>query len=287
MNSTFDTFADVFATPANGLSTGLPQLDRIAPLGPGNLAVLVGASGVGKSRIARHIADTVACTHQRGALTVSAPTTMDALDSSLAFRLPAVVVVDPLTALLDLDNPLAGPVTAAADPASGLGHGLPPRPLTRRAAAERTRITDGPAAGVPGLGAPGLEDQPEQHPVHPAELGRMAEQLRDLARLHHVPIVVCHRYSPIRDSVTSQIVSTEAANPLLDQADVVAVVRVLADPRQVGVELLRNRLGPVTNLRLPLPHDLPAATGDTAVTPAARETTDGVIPAPRTAHQRS
>jgi energy-coupling factor transporter ATP-binding protein EcfA2 len=238
--TTFETIADIFATRTHGLCTGLPQLDRIAPLGPGHLAVLIGASGVGKSRVAHHIADTVGCTHERGALVVSTSTSIDALDSTLAFRTPAVVAVDPLTALVDADSPLGGPVVAAADPASGLAT-IPAAGTVHRAH----------RAGRPDSG-----DHVEQHPVHPAELGRIAEQLRELARRHHVPIVVCHRYSPIRDSVTGQIVSTEAANPLLDQADVVGVVRVLADPQQVGLELLRNRLGPVTQLRLPLP--LPA-----------------------------
>lgn len=269
--TTFETIADVFATRGNGLSTGLPQLDRIAPLGPGHLAVLVGASGVGKSRIARHITHTVDCTHERGTLTVSAPTTIDALDSTLAFRTPATMVIDPLTALVDTDNLLVGPLTAAADPASGLDHGLPG--TLGNPARARAATGNASSAGEPHV---------EQHPVHPAELGRIAEQLRELARRHHLPILVCHRYSPIRDSVTGQIVSTEAANPLLDQADIVAVVRVLADPHQVGLELLRNRLGPTVNLRLPLP--LPQDTDDV---PDDGGGSADFVPAPRSPHANS
>jgi energy-coupling factor transporter ATP-binding protein EcfA2 len=244
--TSFETIADLFATPrTGGLSTGLPQLDRIAPLGPGHLAVLIGASGVGKSRVAGHIADTVHSTHERGVLMVTEPTSIDELDASVARRAPALVTVDPLTALLDVDSPLAGPARAAADPASGL---VAPASVSSRG-----------CRGQSSIG--GHREDPtrallDQDPVHPAELGRIAEQLRDLAGRHHVPIVVCHRYMPHRDSVTSQIVSTEAVNPLLDQADVVGVVRVLADPQQVGLEMLRNRLGPIAKLRLPLP--LPA-----------------------------
>lgn len=263
--TTFETIADFFSTRANGLSTGLPQLDRIAPLGPGHLAVLIGASGVGKSRVARHIANTVACTHERGALIVSTMSSIEALDSTLALRTPAVVAIDPLMTLVDADGPMGGPVVAAADPASGLAT-IPLSGAARRAETRAgQRNTDG------------LGEHVEQHPVHPAELGRIAEQLSELARRHHVPIVVCHRYSPIRDSVTGQIVSTEAANPLLDQADVVGVVRVLADPQQVGLELLRNRLGPVTQLRLPLP--LPAEEG--AGRGAGDEPAEDFVPAPR------
>jgi hypothetical protein len=209
----FETIADALAAPATGLSTGLPQLDRIAPLGPGHLAVLIGASGVGKSRVAAHITGTLASTHVRGVLAVSTATTLDALDSALAFRTPAIAVIDPLTAIANAE---AGDTDPEAD------------------------------------------QDAEQGPVHPAELGRIAERMRGIASRHHVPILVCHRFTPIRDSVTGQIVSTEAANPLLDQADLVAVVRVLADPQQVGLELLRNRIGPLTTLRVPLPglHDM-------------------------------
>lgn len=205
--TTFETIADLMATRAPGLSTGLPQLDRVAPLVPGRVAVLIGASGVGKSRVATHIANTVECTHERGVLTVTSPITLDALDSRLAFQPPALVVVDPLTAL-----------TSPADTAGG----------------EYEALT-------------------EQHPVHPAELGRLGEKLRALAHRHAVPLLLCHRYTPVRDSVTGQIVSTEAANPLLDQVDLVAVVRVLADPQKVGLEILRNRHGETPVLRVPLP----------------------------------
>lgn len=201
--TTFETIADLLAARSRGLSTGLPQLDRVAPLGPGHLAVLIGASGVGKSRVATHIAGTVGCTSKDGVLTVTDPqTTFDSVDSSLDFRTPALAVVDPLTAL-----------AARTDP----------------------------------------DDHDSQRPIHPAELGPIAQRLREMATRHRVPILTCYRFTPVRDSVTGQIVSTEAANPLLDQADVVAVVRVLADPRHVGLEILRNRLGPVANLRLPLP----------------------------------
>lgn len=224
-----ETIADLFATRAKGLTTGLPQLDRVAPLGPGHLAVLVGASGVGKTPVARHIARTVTCTHERGVLWVATPTSLDALDASLAFRHPALAVIDPLTALTSAEE-LVSPAQPSALEAP---------------------LSAGPFGDPRRVAAP--SDHTEQRPVHPAELGRVATRLRTLALRHAVPFLVCHRYTPIRDSVTGQIVSTEAANPLLDQADMVAVVRVLADPQQVGLELLRNRLGPLTNLRVPLP----------------------------------
>lgn len=236
-----ETIADLFATRTNGLTTGLPQLDRVAPLGPGHLAVLIGASGVGKTSVARHIARTVTCTHERGVLSVSTPTSIDALDSSLGFQHPALAVIDPLTALTSAEE-LVSPAQPSALEA----------PLSAGPFGDPRRVTE-------------PSDHTEQRPVHPAELGRVATRLRALALRHHVPFLICHRYTPIRDSVTHQIVSTEAANPLLDQADVVAVVRVLADPQQVGLELLRNRLGPLTNLRVPLPTrdgDRPASTGD-------------------------
>lgn len=209
--TTFETIADVFAARTAGLSTGLPQLDRVAPLGPGHLAVLIGASAVGKSRVASHITGTVSCTNEHGVLTVSTPTTIDALDSSLAFRVPALAVIDPLTSLL------------------------------------------GPEDHVATAGRPASARPAEQRPVDPPELGRLADLLCALARRHRLPILACHRYTPIRDSVTGHIVSTEAANPLLDRAHFVATVRVLADPNQVGLEILRNRLGPTTTLSLPLP----------------------------------
>lgn len=221
MTTTFDTIAE--AMRGTGLSTGLPQLDRIAPLGPGHLGVLVGASGVGKTRVADHIAATLNCTHERGVLTVTAPTTIDALDSSLAFGKPALCVVDPVSAL--------------AAPTDTSPTELIP---TQRTAANPYGNPYGNAACV------------EQHAVHPAELGRIAGQLRELAIKHQLPILACHRYTPIRDSVTGLIVSTEAVNPLLDVADVVVVVRVQADPRMIGLEITRNRLGPTTMLRVPL-----------------------------------
>lgn len=224
-----ETIADLFATRANGLSTGLPQLDRVAPLGPGHLAVLIGTSGVGKTPVARHIARTVSCTHERGVLTVSTPTSIDALDASLAAHHPALVVIDPLTALTSAEELVSPTQSSALD-----------APLSAGPFGDPRRVAE-------------PSDHTEQRPVHPAELGRVATRLRTLALRHHVPFLVCHRYTPIRDVVTGQIVSTEAANPMLDQADVVAVVRVLADPQQVGLELLRNRLGPLINLRVPLP----------------------------------
>lgn len=206
--TSFETFADLMGTRSSALSTGLPQLDRVAPMTPGSLTVLIGPSGVGKSRIAAHIADTVGSTHERGAFVVEGPTTLDMLEASLSYRVPAMLVVDPLAAL-----------TAAPEA---------PADLTAEAVAE-------------------------QRPIHPAELGRLGLRLRDMAQRHRIPIVLCHRYTPIRDSVTGLIVSTESANPLLDVADLVAVVRVQADPSHLGLEILRNRLGPITNLRVPLP----------------------------------
>jgi hypothetical protein len=224
--TTFETIADVMAARSLGLSTGLPQLDRIAPLGPGHLAVLIGASGVGKSRVAKHITNTVDCTNERGVLTVTGGhTTVDALDSSVAFRSPALVVVDPLTTLASRANPN------------------------------------------------NADEYAMQYPVHPAELGRLAEGLTTIARTQSVPILACHRFTPIRDSVTGEIVSTEAANPLLDQAHVVVVVRVLADPHHVGLEIVRNRLGPVTTLRVPLPPLTEAESDSDGATP--------FVPAPR------
>lgn len=212
MTNTFDTIADMMGARRPGLSTGLPQLDRIAPLGPGRLAVLIGASGVGKSRLAQHIANTVECTNEHGVLTVAhGHTTVEAVDSSIAFRSPALVIVDPLTTL-----------------------------------ASRADATND-------------HEYEMQYPVHPAELGRLGQSLRGMARTYEVPMVICHRYTPIRDSVTGEIVSTEAANPLLDLADLVVVVRVLADPSHVGLEIMHNNLGPKVNLRVPLP---PAADDD-------------------------
>ncbi len=206
--TSFETIADMMATrSSSALATGLPQLDRIAPMTPGSLSVLIGPSAVGKSRIASHIAETVSSTHERGAFRVEGPTALDVLDDTLGRRLPALLIVDPLAA-----------VTA-----------------------------------TPGLSADVVEDVAEQRPIHPAELGRIGARLRDMGQRYRLPILLCHRYTPARDSVTGLVVSTESANPLLDLADLVAVVRVQADPTHVGLEILRNRLGPITNLRVPLP----------------------------------
>lgn len=205
--TSFETIADLMGNRTNALITGLPQLDRIAPLTPGGLAVLIGPSGVGKSRIIAHIADTVNSTHERGAFVISSPTTLDTLDASLDLRLPALLIIDPITAL------------------------APTVDSTQNAVAS--------------------DDAGDQRPIHPAELGRIGLRLRDMAQRHRIPILVCYRYMPARDN--GLVVSTEAANPLLDLADLVAVVRVQADPGHVGMEVLRNRLGPITNLRVPLP----------------------------------
>lgn len=217
--TSFDTLVD--AMHRRGLSTGLPQLDRVAPLGPGRFVVLVGASGVGKSRVAAHIAATLNCTTEQGVLTATGSTTVDALDSSISFGKPALCLVDPIAALTT-------PMGAVPDE-------LMPRQRT---------------AADPG--GPTADEVTQQYPVHPAELGRVAEQLRDLATRHGIPVLATHRYTPIRDSVTGQIVSTESVNPLLDVADVVVVVRVQADPRMVGLEITRNKLGPTGTLRVPL-----------------------------------
>lgn len=217
--TSFNTLVD--AMRGNNLSSGLPQLDRVAPLRPGSFVVLVGASGVGKSRVAGHIVDTINCTNEYGALVASGATTADALDSSISFGKPALVLVDPISAL-------CAPLGAAPDE-------LMPRQRT-------PEQPDGPTA----------DEVSEHHPVHPAELGRVAGQLRDLAVRHRVPVLACHRYTPIRDSVTGHIVSTESVNPLLDVADVVVVVRVQADPRMIGLEITRNKLGPTGLLHVPM-----------------------------------
>jgi len=78
-------------------------------------------------------------------------------------------------------------------------------------------------------------------------------------------------------------VSTESANPLLDLADLVVVVRVQADPSHLGLEILRNRLGPITNLRvpLPLPRDDAAPRTSLNAAPASSAScaaTDGAAP---------
>jgi ABC-type dipeptide/oligopeptide/nickel transport system ATPase component len=203
--TTFQTVADAMTAPSRVLATGLPQLDRVAPLGPGQFGVLVGASGTGKSRVASHIARTVQCTREHGVLVITEATTCETLDSSLGFQQPALLVVDPILSLVT--EPLPEP--------------------------DGDRLAD-------------------QHDVHPAELGLLAQRLHGLARYHQVPVLACHRYTPIRDTATGQIVSTEAAiNPLMDAADFVCVVRVLPEPTHLGLEIIRNRTGRLTMLRVP------------------------------------
>lgn len=238
--TSFDTVADAMgATRTTTLATGLPQLDRLAPLGPGRVAVIVGASAVGKSRIASHIAATLNCTHEHGVLTVSSPTTLEAIDSSLAFTTPALCVIDPLTAL-------ATPVGA-----------VPPELIPVQRTPDDDSA-DGPDAAVPPPRAPQPADPDggdriaEQRPVHPVELGRIAAGLRDFARRRDVAVLACHRYAPIRDTSSGQVVPTEAVNPLFEAVDVVIVARVQDDPTMIGLEIIRNTLGPTMTIRVPL-----------------------------------
>lgn len=223
LDTAFETIVRTPSTPQR-VHTGLPQLDRVAPFGPGHLIVLLGSSGVGKTRIARHIAATANCLYGKdggtggGSLVVTRPTTIDAFADSLAFHKPALAVVDPLIALLPNRRP------------------APPLGSHRR-----------------------LCMAAEPHTADPRELGRLGANLRTLAQRHRMPILACHRYTPIRDSVTGEIVSAEAVRDLIESAHLVGVVRVMADPRMVGVEIIKNQIGSHTlTLSVPIgPEDEP------------------------------
>lgn len=123
----FETIADaVTASPAPtlGLNTGLPELDQRAPLRPGHLAVLIGTSGVGKTRVAAHIIETLKATHPSSAMAVpdnGTHTTVDALHAAVAFNPPALLAVDPLNALLTPREDTTPPhPTELGDLATGL-----------------------------------------------------------------------------------------------------------------------------------------------------------------------
>jgi len=125
--TTFETIADAIAaspSAAQGLSTGLPELDQRAPLRPGHLAVLIGPSGVGKSRVTAHIVETLRSTHPASAMSVpdnGKTTTVDALHAAVAFHPPALLAVDPLCSLLaPRENGTTPHPTEFGDLATGL-----------------------------------------------------------------------------------------------------------------------------------------------------------------------
>ena len=182
----------------------------------------------------------MSCIHEGGTLCITAPLSLDELDAALVTAAPDLCVVDPVSLLAT--PPGAVPDELMPQPRQSVEHLSPDdRPL------------GGPALQGGASTSDTVADLVERHEVHPAELGRVATRLRELAVRRGLPVLACHRYAPNRDSVTGQIVSTESAvNPLLDVADVVIVVRVQADPEVLGLEVSRNRLGPTGMLYVPL-----------------------------------